>query len=49
MSVKESQTFGKTRPMFEGYGGPVNINPEDHDHAAGIDPTLESCCQREVS
>lgn len=48
MSVKESQTFGKTRPMFEGYGGPVNINPEDHDHAAGIDPTLESCCQREI-
>jgi len=32
--------------MFEGYGGPVNVNKTD---AAGIDPTLESCCQREVN
>ena len=31
--------------MFEGYGGPVQIRSTD---AKGIDPTLESCCAREV-
>ena len=33
------------RYMFEGYGGPVNVNRAD---LSGIDPTLEACCQREV-
>ena len=33
------------RSMFEGYGGPVNVNRTD---LSGIDPTLEACCQREV-
>jgi len=45
MSVRESQTFGKTLSMFEGYGGPVNIGPTDR---SGIDPTLEACCEREI-
>jgi hypothetical protein len=45
MSVRESQTFGKTRSMFEGYGGPVSVNRTD---ASGIDPTLDACCQREI-
>ena len=45
MSVRESQTFGKSLSMFEGYGGPVNVNRAD---LSGIDPTLDSCCQREV-
>ena len=57
MSVNEAQTFGRTRAMFEGYGGPVNITHDDvdhhhndhHDYRAGIDPALDACCQREVS
>ncbi len=48
MSVKESQTFGKTLSMFEGYGGPVNVNPNNVDYSSGIDPTLEACCEREI-
>jgi len=31
--------------MFEGYGGPVRM---DQPNMNGIDPTLDSCCQREV-
>ena len=31
--------------MFEGYGGPIRMDQAD---LSGIDPTLESCCQREV-
>jgi hypothetical protein len=45
MSIQESQTFGKTRSMFEGYGGPVNVS---HTNRDGIDPTLDACCQREI-
>jgi hypothetical protein len=30
---------------LEGFGGPVNVDPYTLD---GIDPTLDSCCQREV-
>ena len=29
----------------EGYGGPISIN---QSHGSPIDPTLESCCQREI-
>ena len=31
---------------LEGLGGPVEM---DSYHFDGIDPTLDSCCQREVS
>lgn len=31
---------------MEGLGGPVNMDPYT---LSGIDPTLDSCCQREVS
>jgi hypothetical protein len=31
---------------LEGLGGPVSV---DKYHFDGIDPTLDSCCQREVS
>ena len=33
------------RGMMEGLGGPVRMDPYT---AQGIDPTLDSCCQREV-
>lgn len=32
--------------MFEGYGGPIQMNQTD---LSKIDPTLAACCQREVS
>ena len=32
--------------LFEGIGAPVDVPKED---GAPIDPTLDSCCQREVS
>jgi hypothetical protein len=32
--------------VLEGLGGPVHVDPYTFD---GIDPTLDSCCQREVS
>ena len=39
----ESKTYaGGT---LEGLGGPINVDKYDFD---GIDPTLDSCCQREV-
>ena len=34
------------RGMMEGLGGPVRM---DQYNLAGIDPTLDACCQREVS
>ena len=37
-----SSTAG--RQMFEGIGAPVHLDRID----AGMDPTLDSCCQREV-
>jgi len=45
MSVQNRQTFGQTSSMFEGYGGPVNVDKTD---LSGIDPTLDACCQREI-
>jgi hypothetical protein len=32
--------------MWEGLGGPVRMDQPD---LSGIDPTLDSCCRREVS
>ncbi len=32
--------------MFEGVGAPVNVAQKDDGYI--IDPTLDSCCQREV-
>lgn len=32
--------------MLEGLGGPVQMDKTDR---SGIDPTLDMCCQREVS
>jgi hypothetical protein len=32
--------------MMEGIGGPVDMDPYS---LKGIDPTLDACCQREVS
>lgn len=32
--------------MFEGVGAPINVNQTDGQY---IDPTLDSCCQREVN
>ncbi len=35
--------------MFEGVGAPVNVSKYDsNDGNYSIDPTLDSCCQREV-
>ena len=33
-----------TKQMFEGVGAPVNVDEIDRS----FDPTLDSCCQREV-
>ena len=33
------------KQMFEGLGAPVNVAQTEGQH---IDPTLDSCCQREV-
>mmetsp|Transcript_14803 Transcript_14803/g.31358 ORF Transcript_14803/g.31358 Transcript_14803/m.31358 type:complete len:476 (+) Transcript_14803:84-1511(+) len=35
-----------TRQMFEGVGAPVNVTPLDS--GGPIDPTLDSCCSREI-
>ena len=32
--------------MFEGVGAPINVDQTDGQY---IDPTLDSCCQREVN
>jgi hypothetical protein len=34
------------RGMMEGLGGPVQMDSYNFD---GIDPTLDACCEREVS
>lgn len=40
-----SQTTYQGGRTLEGLGGPVNVDPYSFE---GIDPTLDSCCQREV-
>jgi hypothetical protein len=36
-----------TKQMFEGVGAPVKVSNNDDD-GYSMDPTLDSCCQREV-
>ena len=43
-----STTSNSSRQMFEGVGAPVNLERID-DGYGSIDPTLDACCQREVS
>ena len=45
MSNPQQQRQQQTNSMFEGYGGPINMNKYD---ITGIDPTLAACCQKEV-
>ena len=45
MSNQRQQQQSQTNSMFEGYGGPINMNKYD---ITGIDPTLAACCQKEV-
>jgi len=42
---RQQQQQSQTNSMFEGYGGPINMNKYD---ITGIDPTLAACCQKEV-